>query len=254
MKQLWQRMSSKIDALGLRERVFIFLMVVVILIAVVDNAVLSQEFSKETELSQQIAQDQSQITGIQTEIRAKLASYDSHPDAPKLAQLDQLEQKSAQMSTALLDMQKGLVSPDRMTTLLEDILKQNGKLRLVSLRTMPVSELNEPDPADKSGADKIAAEKAGQKLVDNAVKSEHTLAQAKESGAIEPHGNVVYKHGVEIVIEGDYIDMVSYMKALEAMPWQLFWGKAKLTVDDTPKHSLTLTLYTLSLEKKWLNI
>jgi MSHA biogenesis protein MshJ len=254
MKQLWQRMSSKIDALGLRERVFIFLMIVVIMIALVDNTVLSQEFSKETELSQQIAQDQSQITGVQAEIRAKLAAYDSHPDAPKLAQLDQLKQKSTQMRAALLDMQKGLVSPDRMTTLLEDILKQNGKLRLVSLRTIPVSGLNEPDPAEKTDSDKAAAEKAAQKLVDSAIKPEHTLAQAKDGGPLDSHGNVVYKHGVEIVVEGDYLDLLSYMKALEAMPWQLFWGKAKLTVDDTPKRSLTLTLYTLSLEKKWLNI
>jgi len=254
MKQLWLRLSSKIDALGLRERIFIFLMSVVILIALVDTAVLSQLYSKETELSQQIAQDQSQITGIQAEIRVKLANYDAHPDAAKLEHLNQLKQKSAQMRVALQDMQKGLVSPDRMTTLLEDILKQNGKLQLVSLRTMPVSGLNEPDPGDKSASDKTAAEKAGQKLVDGAVKSEHTLAEAKNNAQIVALDNMVYKHGVEIVIEGDYLEMVKYMTALEAMPWQLFWGKAKLTVDDSPKRSLTLTLYTLSLDKKWLNI
>lgn len=254
MNQLWQRISAKIDALGLRERVLIFLMAVVILVALVNTTVLSQEFSKETELSQQIAQDQSQITGIQTEIRAKLALFDAHPDDVKLAQLNQLKQKAAQMRAALQDMQKGLVSPDRMATLLEDILKQNGKLRLVSLRTLQPSGLNEPDPGDKNDPDKSEAEKAAQKPVDNTAKPGQSANDAKNNAPIVTAGNVVYKHGVEIVIEGDYLDMVSYMTALEAMPWQLFWGKAKLTADDTPKRTLTLTLYTLSLEKKWLNI
>jgi MSHA biogenesis protein MshJ len=236
MKQLWQRIASKIDALGLRERIFIFLMAVVILIAFVNSTVLSQEFSKETQLAQQIAQDQSQIAGIQAEIRAKLAAFDSHPDAAKQAHLNELKQKSAQMRMALQDMQKGLVSPDRMATLLADLLKQNGRLRLVSLRTLPASGLNEADAVAKPDAEKKAAE----------------LNKGKSS-EMAP-GNVVYKHGVEIVIEGDYLEMVNYMTALEAMPWQLFWGKAKLTVDDSSKRNLTLTLYTLSLEKKWLNI
>jgi MSHA biogenesis protein MshJ len=251
MKQLWLRISSKIDALGLRERVVVFLMAVVILGALVNSAILDQKYAEENELSQQIAQDQSQIAGIQTEIRGKLANYDSHPDAAKIAQLNQLKQKLAQMHASLQDMQKGLVSPDRMATLLEDILKQNGRLKLVSLRTIPASALNESDAVDKS---KSAVE-AAQKLVDNTAKTEQARVDGKEKIATPPSlRNGVYKHGVEIVIEGDYLDMVSYMTALEAMPWQLFWGKASLSADDSPKRSLTLTLYTLSMDKKWLNI
>lgn len=254
LKQMWLKFSSKIDALGMRERVMLFLMAAVIMIALIDTTVLSQEFAKETELSQQIAQDQSQISGIQAEIRAKVASYDPNPDAAKLAQLKQLKQKSEQMRNALQDMQKGLVSPDRMSTLLADLLKQNGRLRLVSLRTLPVSGLTDAEPVVKSDNDKSAADKAAQKLADDAAKAGQKLPDVKDAAASITPGTLVYKHGVELVIEGDYVDMVSYMTALEAMPWQLFWGKAQLTADDTPKRTLTLTLYTLSLEKKWLNI
>jgi MSHA biogenesis protein MshJ len=260
MKQTWQRLASKIDNLGLRERIFIFLMAAVILIALVNVTLLDQQFSKEAELGQQIAQDQSQIAGIQAEIRSKVTGYDSKPDAAKLAQLDQLKQKSAQMRAALQDMQKGLVSPDRMATLLEDILKHNGKLRLVSLRTLPVSGLNESGVAeDKNGAgNRSAVEIAAQKLIEKTSGADRSLADAKENlgnrADGSPQRDQVYKHGVEIVIEGDYLDMVSYMTALEGMPWQLFWGKATLTSDDSSKLSLTLTLYTLSLDKKWLNI
>jgi MSHA biogenesis protein MshJ len=252
LKQMWIKFSSRIDALGMRERVMIFLMAVVVLIAIFDTTILSGEFAQETELSQQIARDQSEISGMQAEIRIKTDNYNLHPDAPKLAELKVLQQKSEQMRGQLQDMQKGLVSPDRMSTLLADLLKQNGKLRLVSLRTIPVSGLTDPEPGTKAEAEKTAEEKAGQKAVDDASKTGQKLADVKD--AVPMIGPVVYKHGVELVIEGDYADIVNYMSALEAMPWQLFWGKARLTADDTPKRTLTLTLYTLSLDKKWLNI
>lgn len=254
MKQVWQRMSLKIDELGLRERIFIFLMAVVVLIALVNTVTLGQRFAKESELSRKIAQDQSQIAGIQAEIRGKVAAFNPNPDAANLTHLHQIDQKSKEMRETLRNMQKGLVSPDRMTALLEDILKQNGKLRLVSLRTLPATGLNEPDVQDKGKQDKGATDTAAQKQIDDALKVGHSLADAKDKLAKGTGSPLVYKHGVEIVIEGDYLEMVNYMTAVEAMPWQLFWGKAVLSANESSKLSLKLTLYTLSLDKKWLSI
>jgi MSHA biogenesis protein MshJ len=48
--------------------------------------------------------------------------------------------------------------------------------------------------------------------------------------------------------------MVNYMDALESMPTQLFWGRAQLEVDEYPTARLTLTLYTLSLDKQWMKL
>jgi MSHA biogenesis protein MshJ len=59
---------------------------------------------------------------------------------------------------------------------------------------------------------------------------------------------------VEIVLQGSYLDMVSYMAALEALPVQLFWGKASLDAQQYPNSRLTLTLYTLSLDQKWMKL
>jgi MSHA biogenesis protein MshJ len=38
------------------------------------------------------------------------------------------------------------------------------------------------------------------------------------------------------------------------MPTQLFWGRAQLDVEDYPVSRLTLTLYTLSLDAKWMTL
>ena len=57
---------------------------------------------------------------------------------------------------------------------------------------------------------------------------------------------------MEVVVEGSYPDMVNYMQALQTMPTQVFWGKARLEADAYPVARLTLTLYTLSLDDTWM--
>lgn len=232
MKQLWLRYSGRINALALRERVMVFIALVVVLVALFDSMVIEPQFAHGNELSLQMAHDQEQSNQMRVQIEALAAAYARDPDVQKRKQLEALLQKTNQMRHDLQDVQKGLVAPDKMARMLQDILRQNGKLHLVALHTLPVSDLLEPE---KKGDDKSGAA---------------NKTEAKSTAG----SNLVYKHGVEMVIEGNYLDLVDYMQALEAMPWQLFWSRAKLTADDSGKVTLVLTLYTLSLDKNWLTI
>jgi MSHA biogenesis protein MshJ len=237
MKQYWQRMVLRIDVLSLRERAIIFAMAALALIVLVNTVLLEPQFAKQKLLSERIKQDQEKIAGIQTEIQQKVRSQAIDPDAAERTRLQALQQRSAQMQGAMRDVQKGLVSPDKMSELLESILKQNGRLHLVSLKTLPVTGLNELVSESKTAGEKTAAA---------------TASPAKQES--QPAAGYVYRHGVEVMVQGGYLDMMNYMAALEAMPWQLFWGRAMLSVDEYPKATLTLTLFTLSLDKAWLNI
>jgi MSHA biogenesis protein MshJ len=122
--------------------------------------------------------------------------------------------------------------------LLDGILKQSTGLRLVSLKSLPVTSLNEPIAVQG----KQSAEK------------NNVPAAVSESGKSEAAADGIFKHGVEIVVQGGYLDMMHYMASLQETPWQLFWGKAELSVDEYPKITLKLTLFTLSLDKRWLNL
>lgn len=238
MKQYWQRLVSRIDALSLRERAMIFAMAAVILITLVTTVLLDPQFARQKQLSERIKQEQEKTAEIQAEIQQKVRAQATDPDAANRMRLQALKQQSAQMQGAMRDVQKGLVPPDKMSELLENILKQNGRLRLVSLKTLPVTDLNELVATEsKTAGEKTAAAPA---------------SPAKPVN--QPAAGFVYMHGVEIMVQGGYLDMMNYLAALEAMPWQLFWGRAKLSVDEYPKATLTLTLFTLSLDKAWLNI
>ncbi|HJV74575.1 MAG TPA: MSHA biogenesis protein MshJ, partial [Noviherbaspirillum sp.] len=159
------------------------------------------------------------------------------PDAENKAILQKLQEQVAQADEKMRNMQNGLVSPDKMASLLEGLLNRNPKLHLVSFKTLPVASLNDafsPRQEDK----------------------EKMVAPAPTAGSVQQNSgaDALYKHGVEIAVQGTYFDIMQYMAQLEGMPWQLVWGKANLHVDEYPKATLTLELYTLSMEKKWLNI
>jgi len=236
MKQYWQKLSLRIDAMTLRERAMIFAMVAVVLIALLNVALLDPAFSREKLLSQSIKQDQAQIAALQTEIQQKLKQHEFNPNTAHRARLQQLKQEVSQIEETLQGIQKGLVAPDQMAGLLESILKRHEKLHLVSLSTLPPTSLNDAGKAEKK-ADKPA----------------ETAASPPKADAAPPAG-ALYRHGVVIAIEGSYPDLMQYVATLEAMPWHLLWGKANLHVEEYPRSTLTLTLYTLSLDKKWLGI
>ena len=65
---------------------------------------------------------------------------------------------------------------------------------------------------------------------------------------------LLYRHGVEVTVRGNYLDMVDYMSALDAMPTRMFWGRAQLDVETYPAARLTLTLHTLSLDRQWMKL
>lgn len=64
----------------------------------------------------------------------------------------------------------------------------------------------------------------------------------------------LYRHGVELTVEGRYADLLSYLKALEASPQRLLWGGLQLRVLQHPQVLLTLRLHTLSTDAHWVEI
>lgn len=253
MKPLWIKLCTRLDAMTLRERMMVFAAVAAGIVFLAYTMVLEPLLAKQKVLLAQINQQQNQIAGIDREIAQMAAAFVVDPDAEGRARLRSLQQQVDEGSAALLNMQKGLVAPEKIAPLLEHILRGNGKLRLLSMKTLPVSGLSEARLAsgDPAPAASQQPAPAGPSPVANA-------AQPANAGAAAPVATrpreLLYRHGVEIVLQGSYLDMIQYMDALHALPEQLFWGKARLDAGQYPASRLTLTLYTLSLDTKWMEL
>jgi MSHA biogenesis protein MshJ len=79
-------------------------------------------------------------------------------------------------------------------------------------------------------------------------------AVGSNASLTKPVKGQLYRHGVELAVEGSYADLLSYCAALETLPQHLLWGGMKLAADKHPQIVLTLRLYTLSVDRNWLEL
>ena len=240
LKQGWHKLAAKIDALTLRERVMAFGACAALLVFLLFSLLLNPLFAKQKMLNDSIAQQQQTMITIDAEIVLKMRGNGVDPDAQDRQALDRLRQEMAGLSTALRTAQSGLVPPDRIVFLLERLLRQHARLRVESLKTLPSAPVGGAAPA---AAPALAA-----------VPPAAAPAVAVPPAPAIKTSPLLYRHGVEVVLRGSYIDMVNYMEALEAMPTRVFWGDASLVVEQYPNASLRLTLFTLSLDDKWISL
>jgi len=224
MKQYWDRVSSAIDELSLRERAMIFVAAAFVVISLINVLLIDPLLARQKLLSSQVAQRQEKMKELQAQMQNILQAKRDDEHSPLRQRLAQLKQQLKEQDDYLQSRTDRLVEPDKMADLLKKVLGNNGSLQLVELKTLPVSPLIEPP---KDAAPNPPDNQAG------------TQRQ-------------IFKHGVQITVRGSYLDMIRYVTALEKLPEQMFWGEASLSVEKYPDSLFTLTLYTLSLDKTWL--
>ena len=222
MKNLWRSYGRKFDALSMRERVMVFAAAMCVIVFAGYQFGLAGPLAHNSRLSAQIAQHKAEAATAQQQTQILAASLAQDPNEALRKQLAELKGHIAERDLTVRGVQKGLVPPTRMAAVLENMLNRSQNVRLVSLKTLPVSTLVER-PADE---------------------------EKDEAAAPEEHQ--VYKHGVEITLQGNYLDLMDYLAKLEKLPWQMFWGRMIMSSGRSPKLVLTLTLHTLSLNKAWL--
>lgn len=223
MKAQWEQWMDKLDALQPRERVMVALGILALLWAGFDSLLLTPMLNKQKLYRQEITAHQSEVAQFQQQIQQITLAAQIDPDAGNKQHLAQLQQQLAEKDAQLQSTQQQLITPDRMPRVLESLLQRDKAVKLVSLTTMPVSGL----------MDAVAAPVADGKA-------------AADFG--------IYKHGFEVKLEGGYLDLMRYVSALESSSWHMLWGGINLDATTYPKSTLTLTLYTLSLDKAWLSI
>ncbi|MDP1538280.1 MAG: hypothetical protein Q8L95_13965 [Burkholderiales bacterium] len=223
LKQRWQQWSSLFNARSLRERVLVTAGAVAVIVVLFDVLALSPLTVQQQRLSLQLVQARAAIKTGEVVLAGNRGQAD--PDEVQRRYRDELRKQIAEIDSRLQGLQKQLVPPDQVTRLLEGVLARERGLQLVSLHKLPVQ--------------RYQTLSAG--------------AQPKDSKAMAGVAErIIFQHSFEVSVEGSYAELHGYLTRLEALPWQLFWGKVVLDASAHPRVRLTLTLHTLSLNKAWL--
>ncbi len=131
---------------------------------------------------------------------------------PNLQKLEQLRQSVRNLKQQLNGGDKRFVPPQLMADALRDILRQHGDLKLVKLETSP------PEPF----------------------------------GADQQQPVWVYRHTLELTVQGSFFSTLDYLKALENLTWRIHWDDIDYQVKQYPLAETRIKVYTLSFEKDWL--
>lgn len=123
-----------------------------------------------------------------------------------------------------------LVTPQKMQTVLQELLRKQPQLRVLGMSSFS-------EPVQLASAEPVAGA---------------TASEEKPA----PAAVTLYRHGLELQLEGGYFDLLSYLQAVKASGWQLNWDSLDYQVGEAgpSKASIRLKLYTLSRHAGWVGV
>ena len=233
MNSLLEKYAQRLDALTRRERLMAFTAVAALILFITYQLGVGPALERGKQMSVRIADQNNQIAAAVAQKAELERALKQDPDAAVRERVAARRKQIAEIDTQLSRLQRTLVPPEKMGALLEQLVGNDGRVRIVRLRNLPAAPLIEKEGGQTSSAGATAPA---------------PTPAAPEAQADNRH---VYKHGVQIVVEGGYLDLLDYVARLEKQRWQVYWGRTVMTAD-YPKAQVELTLYTLSLDKAWL--
>lgn len=205
------------DARAPRERLLLIAAAVALVWTAADLVWITPAVAQWKAARVQVAQAAAALSQLHSDI-ARQGAEQRAAEQQTQAELAQWRARVAANERALSAAGASLVSAGDMVPMLERLLARHGTLRLRSMHTVA------PGPAGAA------------------------------AGASAPPAAALYRHGVELSVEGGYGDLVGYVQAIEGLPQRVLWGGLELKVEQYPTVVLTLRLYTLSLDDEWIRI
>jgi MSHA biogenesis protein MshJ len=252
MKRAIQAYAARFNALSRRERILVAFAGVASAVFLLYFAVLAPQAKSKETLVQRIDQQRSELAALKSQLDS-LAGQARDPDAAPRHRLAEARTQIEAIDTQIKTIGRNLVPAQEVPRLLQELLNRRKGLRLVSLRTLPVADLLD----HKAAAAPAGVPPAGTPASGAAGKAADPGRGANTDAANPSDGpggdSGIYKHGVQFTVAGSYHELAAYLAELERLPQQLFWSQASLRAE-YPLGTLTVTVFTLSLERTWLTV
>jgi len=217
------KVITKLDARKPEERVLLLAVLLLVVGLVwltfvhdVVSASLADTQRRSTILDGQIAAE----AVTQADIRA---TYSADPDSFAVNRMQELRAALLSTDERLDELYGDLISPRQMSLVLTTLLQSETSLSLVSLEnTAPVMMV--------------------------------TSATLAEEEAANTGGVDIFKHGLRMVFEGEYLETVRFLRSLERLENSFFWENLDFQVTAYPRATISVDIYTLSSERGWIGV
>ncbi len=210
MKAYWTKYSARVDVLSLRERVFLFLSILAVCMALADVVWLTPAQQAHQQMRQRFAAQDAELLRLRAELQGLTQPADASKTAREAVAADQAQLDAVNQDILAQVPQAG--NGLAMEQVLVQFLRKHEGLTLVSTGTV------------------------------NAEMPEIAAAGVAIAGA--PLGLI--KRGMELKVSGPYPDLVRYVKHLETALPTLRWGTLELKSDKQPPE-LTMQVFVVGV-------
>lgn len=219
---------TRFDRMSLRDRAGLLAATAAVVFFVLSLAIVGPDEARSKAHKLRIDAQKAELEAVRKEVRELSALLERDPNAAQKAQLEDVRHNIAEADSLLA--QTDAAAPQAAGAVLREVLGTSPGLELLSLKTLPVtvvfqSKLAPAGPAKPAVDAKDAAPKV-------------EVAQRPP--------RMIYRHGIEISIKGNYLALLPYLEKLQKYSGRLYWTDVSLDVQTYPLAVLKVTVYTLS--------
>lgn len=212
-----KQLGAQLNGRSLRERVFILLTGLVILLVLWDALLLQPLRRERSDASiqlQQVAQRQSDLA---TSLATLEAESRRDPNQELRLREQELQTDINTLSARISTLHGGISNPRQSLTTLATLLADRSGLSLVTLENLPAEPLT-----NREGDTPVATG--------------------------------LYIHRVRLVLDSNFHGVLDYLSLLNDLPGGVFWESFELSVPEWPTNRAELILYSIAAGDAWLGV
>jgi MSHA biogenesis protein MshJ len=228
MKQPFAKVVESVDRLSLRERLFVFAAGLFIVGGLWEAVLAAPLSAREGIANDKVGLLQERLLALDDALTTTAAGI-SEGVPNQLEQLRALRERVAAGDEELRVFTTDVVDPVQMRLVLEELLRRQDGLTLVSAVNLPAVALVEDEETEQG-------------------------EPAQTDGSRTSDAPRLYRHSLVLTLNGNYLDCLRYLEAVERLPWHLYWTRLDFSVDEYPNNDVVLELTTLSLDEEWIGV
>jgi len=241
MENSWQQYSEKFLTITPREQYLIILTGLASIVFLIFSFVIDKNLVVTAKLDKQIKQIARTNSDANATIKLLEQSLLKDPNAAIIKRVAHVEKNMKVVDHELLALTSGLINPVQMRYALVDLLKLGSGVRLTSFEVLKATPLNISQEVT-SPADKLSNKQA---VKQNSV---------SDNKPTEIESLILYKHGIKLILKGDYFHLRDYLVQLEQLEWQFFWQQFNYQLIEYPQGELHIEMYSLSTKKEFIGV
>lgn len=211
----WKKLEKILAARALRERAILFGAISILIFYGWLVYVFDAMNATQVSIQSRINNTVAQINNEINRNQQIRNTYTNDPNAFARTRRNELQVQVNEIDARLLSLYGELILPSQMANILSDILRRETTLRLVSLENLA------PEVLFDSGA-----------------------------GADVQ----VYRHGLSLQLEGEYLEAIRFLKQVESLNVNFFWENLSYQVSEYPNGNINLNIFTLSTERGFIGV